>query len=315
MIVGILGPGGCGGTFLDWTVQYLGQDSKKLWIQLSPCRNHIKGTCEFDIVHNPLTGHNAHRHHKTHPTELSVKAVIDTFRNHPQFGVHTFYCVDSLAESKTPCFNDLIKQFPDVKFITYQFAKKHIDMIFCLQQEKISDARSRTQQLIMNQLASPLHTLPTWEQRELMSLYYPAAIADQTVNCVIHPAVNNFVLDFDTKVKSLDSKLPELLQYLEIEPKTEQLIKWQRIYSQWKTTNSIEFFDNLDLIINNIVTGTEHDLEQYQMSFAKEVVIASHLLYRHNLALKAYGKNILASNTKQWTEILEPNIYHKLIHV
>lgn len=317
MIIGILGPGGCGGTFLDWTLQYLsGQD--KIWnVNCGTSdRSYIVSQGNYELIDNPLKGKSAHNHVKTHPDENSVDTVIDILQQHTEFDLHSFYFTDSMKSSKTQTqYNQLISKHPTVKFITYNFSQRDIDIIFCFQLEKISVARLAMDRLIMTHSSIPLQQMPIWDQRELMSLYYPGSIKGQILVEEIKPAPNNYSIGFVDIIENLDTEIHNVFDYIGIEICKDRLQKWHKIYNEWKSRNNIDFYNNLDTIVLDIIKNTPHDLSQYNMSFAKEVVIANKLLYNHNLALKSYGKLDLSSNTQQWTEILEPNVYHNLQNI
>lgn len=315
MIVGILGPGGCGGTFLDWTLQYLSGQDKTLFVDcdLGLNRSNVVGQACHDLVLDPCRERTAHAHTKTHPNENSVDTVIDIFQKHTDFNLHTFYYVDSISQGRTQTeHNRLISKYPDIKFITYNFDEQDIDLIFCFQYEKIPIVNNLFEQTILSNSSVPLQQLPVWDKRELMSLYYPQTIRGQTTVEKILPVTNNHTIDFKNVFENLDTVIKNVFQYLNIDIHQDRWEDWKTIYNKWKSLNNLDFYQDINLIVQCILSNTPHDLSQYNMSFAKEIVIASKLLHNHNLALKAYGKSNLSQNTQQWTEILEPNTYHDL---
>lgn len=316
MIIGILGPGGCGGTFMDWTIQYLsGQQNSWVAFCGPTDLSNISNQFQAVIVEDPLFKTTSHRHQKTHPNNNSVDAVIDIFKSHPEYQVHSFYYVDSITDRTQTAYNQLYEYYPDVKFITYTFTNKDIDTIFCFQEEKMSPAKQRLDNILKINSTTPFSELPLWDQRELLSLYYPGEIHGQTMVEDLAVVDNNYQLKFDIMLNTLDQEIENMFQYLGLDICQERIDHWKNIYNQWKHNNNLEFFKDLDLIIKCILNNVEHDLSKYKMSFAKEVVIASHLLYKHNLALKSYQKNDLSQNTTQWSEIIEPNIYHDLSNI
>lgn len=315
MIVGILGPGGCGGTFLDWTIQYLSGQTHTWFVACgAPDRSHIVKQLAIDLTTNPLTNVNAHGHYKTHPNRHSVDSVIDAFNKHPEFKLSSFYFVDLLAPTDTQTnYNDLILRYPDVKFITYNFSESDVDLIFCLQHEK----RTQLMELALNKKKFSnsdveFQHMQIWDQRELLSLYYPEEIRGQTIVEIVKPAANNFSINFVDAIENLDVLVNDIFKYIGVEIVQERFEHWLQIYNNWKQYNSLHFFNDLDSIVQSILSNESRDLTQYNMSFAKEVVIASNLLYKHNLAIKSYNVTNLSDNTKQWAEILEPNVYHDL---
>lgn len=301
MIVGILGQNGCGGTFIDWTIQYLSGQTNTLYINCGlDNRSTILDQKKVPLIENPI----ALSHLKTHPSEYSVDDVIEIFREHTEFELNSFYFTNSPGKIRTKTeYNQLILTYSEVKFITYNFSINDVDAIFCFQNKKTAG---------MMHSKIPLDQMPKWDQRELMSLYYPKEIQAQITAEKILPSTNNFNLEFSTAIEKLDTVVERLFSYLGLAINKDRYSNWQQIYNSWKNNNSLNFFKELDTIVDAILNNKFHDLSQYNMSFAKEVVIASKLLYNHNLALRAYGKDNLSDNTQQWSDILEPNIYHNL---
>ena len=315
MIVGILGPGGCGGTFLDWTLQYLSGQTHT-WHIFCDYRTEQSRIIDQEcvpLVDNPIQGRTAHGHKKTHPDDLCIDPVIECFKQHTEFALNSFYFVDQFKSGKTQTeYNQLIAAHHDIKFITYKFTEADIDTVFCFQYEKTSVEKSNIDKKLMPHSGVPFGQLPIWDQRELLSLYYPLSIRGQILSETIAPYTNNFCLDFKVAIECVDVVINDLFQYLGISICKERWWQWKKIYNDWKTKNHTQFFKDLDLIIESIIYGNSFDLSKYNMSFAEETVIASNLLYKHNFGLKSYNKENLSRNTQQWTEILETNIYHDL---
>ena len=104
----------------------------------------------------------------------------------------------------------------------------------------------------------------------------------------------------------------DIFEFLELTVDKSRYPEWINVYHKWLEKNKTDFFYDLPEIINCIVNNTSMNLEGYDITFAKEVVIASKLLHNHNLALKFDSVTDLTSNTLQWHSILEENTYHNL---
>ena len=102
------------------------------------------------------------------------------------------------------------------------------------------------------------------------------------------------------------------MDFLSVKLAQDRWCAWTQVYQQWKTKNSLDFFADLDKIVDSILNGLSYDLAQYNMTFAKEVVLASKLLYNHNKALKSFSMAQMPTNTLDWYSILEENTYHDL---
>lgn len=317
MICGILGPTGCGGTFLDWSLHYLSGQSENLVIKCGTFkRGEIRTKFIQSITDNPLVRSTAHLHNKSHPNTDSLNEVIKQYSKVP-YPLNTFYYIDSMTRTQTQTYhNSIVNQYPDVKFITYKFKPHHVDWIFCLQYEKVLIMKRQfTREMFIQQINANIketNQMSVGELRELLSLYYPFCIKGQILNEELVAADNNYLLDFDRVCTSMPTVMDEIFEFLKLPISQSRYDQWNKIYSQWLEKNSFKFFLDLAFIVECIVQGKYLDLSEYSMSFAKEVVLASKLLYDHNLSLKFEGIQDLSSNTMQWNRILEPNVYHQL---
>jgi len=305
MIVGILGPGGCGGTFLDWSIQFLSGSTENLVVVPDrPNRGIFQQTHIQSISNNPLKGATAHGYKKTHPNIDLLPIVIDIFLT-SKYLLNTFYYVDDATQIN---YNNIIKTYPTVKFISYNFSQNHVDLIFYLQYEKIDNVVRSFNTLVGN---SSLN-LSTGELREILSLFYPGCIKGQMLNETLEDADNLYKIDFDSVWSNLDIVMFDIFEFLGLSIDKSRYPEWINVYHKWLEKNKTDFFYDLPEIVNCIVNNTSMNLEGYDITFAKEVVIASKLLYNHNLALKFDSVTDLTSNTLQWHSILEENTYHNL---
>ena len=314
MIVGILGSGGCGGTFLDWSLHYLSGNVENLVINLDKrMRTIITDQTIQAISNNPLHNKTAHGHKKTHPNNGSLKEIINRFRQNSEYNLHTFYYVDSmLPEQTATTHNTIVKDYTDIHFIDYTFEEADVNIIFCLQYEKIKKLIFNFTDAILQKTGKHVTDLPLWDQRELLSLYYPNCIRGQTLKEKKYISTNRFLLNFNDAFFNLPELMPCIFKFINKTINESKWNSWITIYKKWLTINNYEFYRDLNTIVNNIILNNNMSLVKYDITFAKEVVIASKLLYEHNLALKSYGVLTLADNTTQWSTILEKNIYHNL---
>lgn len=306
MIVGILGPAGCGGTFIDWSLRYLSGTSH--YLQVPYDRSIVCAAKLLEVSQNPLLGSTAHAHKKTSVNDSSLPFVLDQFRRH--LGLwHSFFYIDAMRpDQHATHYNEIVAAHPDIKFITFNFQPHHVHQLFVLQYEKVPNAAQRFAQ----QIGMSLRHLSTGAMREILSLYYPRCIQGQILNEELSQSERLYMIDFDSVWCDLDRVLPELFDWLPIAWDQSRADAWKTIYLEYQKRNQTKFFDCLPEIIENIISGRYQDLGPYNMTFAKEVVIASRLLYDHNLALKFEGIDDLSDNTTQWHDILEPNVYHVL---
>lgn len=316
MIVGLLGPGGCGGTFLDWSLYFL-SDQESRWFAdcAQPTRDNIVMQCSVPVDSNPLTTNTAHVHDKNHPNENSINDLISSLELHTEFPLNSFYYVDSLDRGTRSITNHnlVVAQHPAVKFINYVFDRSDTDVIFCFQMEKIKVMRELYLNIVSN--GQTIRDMPTWDRREFLSLYYPKCVEGQTMSEGAIDATNVYNFKFKTMIYSLETEIVQIFNWLGLPIDLEKFEVWKTVYRQWQANNRTAFFENLDDIVNCVIGGHNHDLTSYNLTFAKEVVLASKLLYKHNKTLKSYGVDALDKNTMQWTDILENNVYHNIMEL
>jgi hypothetical protein len=281
MIVGILGPNGCGSEFLDWSIQYLSGNTDNDY------NTHTCFACN---------------------DENSAHYAIEKFMNLDNTKLHSFCFADLLDWHKgTTEYSQMVLTYTNIKFIAYTFDSTDIDAIFCQQIEQGLELGNRK---IKEILSDP--EISTWDKRELIGLSYPAETKLELTSENIVSALNNFKIKFSLDAMNLDLVIGKLFEYLDLEIKQSRLEHWGQTYNKWKLGINLEFFDDLNFIIQSILNNVSHDLFKYNMSIAKEAIIVSKLLYNHNLELKAYGLDNLPQNTKQLAEILGPNLIHDL---
>ena len=321
MIVGSLGSGGCGGTFFDWTLHYLAGDSEHWTMQCDlnkrePNPEFLTATDAWarfasrnPVPDTPMLNNTAHGHKKTHPTQHTLSRVLEEFAKHNQDPLQTFYYFDNLEINQLQTIhNYIIKKYPEVKFIPFTFDSHARDVVFCMQLEKLP--------LIMDFYADSLRQqLPDrdpWTLREIFSLAYPKMLHGQTTAEVIYPHPNSHSIKFTDFFYQLPDHIVAIFDFLGLTIDQSRWANWLDVYHCYQKNNSIEFFQDLDKIVESIVNNYSLDLTKYNMTFAKEVVIAKELLYNYNYTLKAHGLDRIDTNTQAWHSILEPNSYHKI---
>lgn len=321
MIVGSLGSSGCGGTFFDWTLHYLAGDTEHWTMHcdlnkrdpnpafLTAADAWNQFASRNPIPDNPMRNNTAHGHSKTHPTQHTLPRVLDEFAKHNTDPLQTFYYFDNLEPKQVQTIhNYIIKQYPDIKFIPFTFDSRAKDIVFCMQLEKlplILDFYSDT-------LGKQLPDREPWTQREIFSLAYPKLLHGQTTAEIIYSHPNSHAIKFTDFFYHLPEHIGAIFDFLGLTIDQSRWENWLAVYNQYRQNNSIEFFQDLDKIVQAIVDNKPMDLTKYNMTFAKEIVIAKELLYNYNYALKAFGLERIEANTQFWHSILEPNTYHTI---
>lgn len=315
MIVGILGPAGCGGTFIDWSLHYLSGKTNNWVIECDQKGGTETKACIQQIVDNPLLSNaTAHGHKKCHPSNKLLPVVIDILKQQPLQDLYTFYHVEGMDKGQTETsYHQIINRYSDLKFINYEFQESDIDIIFGLQCEKLTLSAIHFDKLVPSEITTDyLEKLAPWDQRELLSLFYPKCIRGQTINEKKQTHTNSIAITGHNMFYSLPDVIDNIFEFLNLPMDLTKKSHWEEIYQHWKKGNDSNFYQDLNYIVDSIVNNRFLDLSQYNMTFVKEIIIASKLLYNYNLALRANGMSRIPLNTRAWHEILELNVYHNL---
>jgi hypothetical protein len=123
---------------------------------------------------------------------------------------------------------------------------------------------------------------------------------------------NTHVLDFDLYINNFENTVHDFISCIGLKVIDERIPHWRGIYKQWLNVVDINFFNDLSIIIENIVNHKSYSLKKYNMTLGKEIVLCKKLLFEHNIALKMSGIKKMPLDTKDWSSLLEENIYHDL---
>lgn len=321
MIVGSLGSSGCGGTFFDWTLHYLAGDSEHWTMHCDLNKRDpnpefltaedpwTKFASRNAVPDNPVLRNTAHGHSKTHPTRHTLPIVLREFNKHNTDPLQTFYYFDNLEPNQIQTIhNYIIKKYPDIKFIPFTFDSHARDIVFCMQLEKLPMILDFYSDILADQISDQ----DPWTRREILSLAYPKLLHGQTTAETIYSYPNSQSIQFTDFFYRLPEHIGAIFDFLGLTIDQSRWAHWLEVYQQYQENNSINFFKDLDKIVQAIVNNEAMDLAEYNITFAKEIVIAKELLYNYNYALKAYGLERIDTNTQAWHSILEPNTYHTI---
>jgi hypothetical protein len=309
-MIAILTDSGVGGTFLTWTIHYLAGDSeyfsvdKNSWVTLPV---------------DPLNGSNAHKFKPNQPTNLleferifnGLKAVSNQTIYFHRFYQDTDRAIDELV----PCASKTVLLALDPKDVLYQCRyqprnsvrqsiknpNKVIVGADAFYNEDVEVYFSESKSVFD---AANLHDV--WDRREFIALNFNP-FSTRYISEFIDPTADFFKLDAMEMWTTLDKKILELFNFLEIELCQSRLTNWQSIYNTWKQVHvpSINFINNFETIIENILVGQQFDLEQFNLDIQQEAAIQHALMYRHNLNLKTWQLTKF-TNTLQLHNLLEP---------
>jgi hypothetical protein len=302
-------PGGTGGTFLDWTINYL--TSKDLSRSYIDVKNSYAVHRDVEIVQNPLSFNTAHNHKKTHGVYSDFNKVWEVYNNELQTssGIFTAYMCDDMLDNRkkvtSGTSNRLIKQYPKIfKNILFSYTYKHIDTIFVWKCDRVGfDSEFSFRFPNCNN---------KWEEREECALYYPIMIRDLLLSEDCSDHNNTCIIDFNTYITNFDIIIDDVIKEIGLVLLDDRVDHWKNVYKQWLKSVDLLFINDISSIVADIVNGNSRNLTKYNMTFGKEIALYSNLLFEHNLSLMSYGYKKMPLNTKDWHNLLEKNIYHNL---
>lgn len=294
--INILVPGGTGGTFLNWSIQFLSNINNECVI-ITDDQTYSIGK----IPNNPLSIKDSHNFKKIHPRVHTFGIYFDSAERMLNNKLITYYTVDAmLDDSIITRYNELISAYQNVTHILFKFDIKHIDYVYSMQARILSKVLPKD----------------IWTHRELAMLSYHKMIYNQLLSENASELASKFsnviALDFDKYLFSMQDNIRHLMSSLELDIIEERYKQWCDVYNNWQKIIDIKFFEELPKIVDNIVNGISMDLTKYNITYGKECVIFKQLLFNYNMCLQADGIIHMPNNTYEWHALLEPNIYHNI---
>jgi hypothetical protein len=219
-IIGILGPGGEGGTFLDWSLHYLSGENNHHCILVDRDKHVITGRFQHTIVDNPITllG-NAHLHLKTHPTERTFLMCAKIFEriNDANTKLKTMYIVPTDHwYSEGNGYRDFVKSTvsnsTEMKFIQFY----HPDEM-------------------LHELTQRIHTkIPDFSlDVNIITQHVSIACSEDRGNKIIN-LPNVYSIDIKKMFYDLDSEIHKIFTWLDISIDQSRYSNWLTVYKQWQ---------------------------------------------------------------------------------
>jgi hypothetical protein len=285
-VINLIMPGGAGGTFFDWTIHYLTSPT----LTRSYVSRDFNIHNDISVVHNPLTHNNAHRHYRTDLGTGNFDRVMQLYYLNNRRDIFTVYSVPGPTTQHVTIDDD------NVFNILFEFDKSHIDIIFAWQYNR------------MKLLQFSEYNI--WDKREKWALYYPKMVKNQ-LNVTVD-AKHTLIVNFNKFINHFDVVIVDILSNIGLHVLDERMENWLLVYKQWREIINVKFFDDVDMIINNILFKRNYDLTQYNISTGDEIVLIRNLIFDHNLSIRGEGIEHMPTNTYNWFNLLEENIYHNI---
>jgi hypothetical protein len=217
MIVGIFGPGGEGGTFLDWSLHYLVGDTYIKWIHVDRLSKTILRVEDKKILKNPLkTNGTAHLHDKSHPTADLIQQCLDKFNSidDDNIKLHTLYIVPGRASyqkgSYTTTAAEIAETYTKMKLIHFIFSDIFNEDLV----QRISTKVPR----------------PPQDVEHIRNAVKKESFND---NKIVNKS-NVYPLKIDNMFYNLDSEIYKIFDWLSLSIISDNYNSWLDVYKQWQ---------------------------------------------------------------------------------
>jgi hypothetical protein len=300
-----------GGTFLTWSIYYLSGRTSYF------SARHDKSV---EVCHNPLSGKNAHNFVPNQPNRYDEFANIfqKTLEHNEYLYMHqlihgTEYAVAEVCKNAE-------------KIIILSLRPEHV-LYRCgytpranswhgYSGKKLTDPDSIYEDFTeyffkeSKQLWAQEKLNNIWDKREFIALNFNLFKLSSILDYINTPT-KYYQIDALDVWTNFDQHINKLFSYLDIPVDQNRLENWMSVYSIWKNnhTKRLNFVNNFELIIDNIINNTHMDLETFDLDLVQEAAIQQVLIYKHNLNLKTWQLTKFPNNTQELHKLLEPNIH------
>jgi hypothetical protein len=221
-IVGIIGPGGEGGTFLDWSLHYLIENKSTKLVLVDRIKNTVHGIINNHICDNPLTmAGNAHKHKKTHPTDSTIQQCIDLLKTADGSKIYTMYIVPSnesynKLQTYKNFVNHSITKYADLKFIQLYYTPEIIEDLIHRVSTKIPEKNESIQDI---------------QGRVRQASIDTTKIIDDT---------NVYSLSIKDMFYNLDTEIYKILSWLNLTVNNDRYDSWLAVYREWQQAQNFK---------------------------------------------------------------------------
>lgn len=307
-IINLFSTGGSGATFLSWTIYYL--TSPVLQMRHLPAGSFSNANSKYtletsDIVNNPLSTSNlnSHKHRPILITTTQLADVIAMLHSKGAtkelFVLYSVFNNESFVNRTQTDYKTIIRQNPKIaKNVMFKYTECDIDTVYMwkFDREKVIDG-------------TKLQHLDVWDRRELLSLEYTQSVFNQTMAEDCSSCSEVVFLNFSEYINYFDQTVFKFITSIGLSVIDSRVDSWKVAYKKWQQLVDVNFINDLDLIVNNIITNKPHDLTIYNMTLSKEIILCKRLLFNYSLQPRMFGITNMPLNTSQWYSMLEPSIH------
>ena len=336
-------PTSLGCTFVDWSIQFLSNQSEyysieeNQWIPLS---------------HNPLIKINAHGHKRNlalgfensclYIAELrrkKFKGVMSlySFPVHPQIAKkHLEIDIKNMSpgdqwknihQYQLQDYNQLLEYCGNSQDIKMIYVAPNPQSILYYRNSRSSD--SRPSSFLQSAFISSeeirqeedsffySHSIQQWKNNKLNNIW---DIRERLALCT-RPFTSlslkynqlNFKnphlwIDCHELWHSGEHAIKKIMNYADLPISVARFNNWIKVYKEWQKLHIdiLEFSWQVDHIVDSIINNWHYNID---LTFDQEVIIQHCLIYKHGLNLKTWQLEKFPTNTKKLHQLLEPNIH------
>jgi hypothetical protein len=301
-----------GGTFLTWTIYYLSGRTS----YFSARHNKVIEVCD-----NPLSDKNAHNFLPNQPCSHDEFANIfhKTLEHNEHLYMHQLRHGTEDAVAKV-CENAekiiILSLRPEHVLYRCGYAPRATARPGWNSEKNLSDPDSIYEDFTeyffkeSKQLWAQEGLNNVWDKREFIALNFDP-FKNSSILDYINTSTACHQIDALDAWTNLDQHIDRLFSYLDIPVDQKRVENWTSVYNVWKNnhTKRLNFVNNFELIIDNIINNIHMDLETFDLDLAQEAAIQHVLIYKHNLNLKTWQLTKFPNTTQELHKLLEPNIH------
>ena len=319
-LVSIITDPAIGGTFLSWSLEYLAGHTNSY------------STAEktyLPLVDNPVQEHNSH---VFRPNQFcksrDVIEAIDELSNLPnkhdrKIEVMYMHSVNYYSDKHKDWFISLNAVLDSERPVILVRTPKPYVLYHGLNEKRafkgMGTGKVSTQEKNINvffkdakRTWDELNLTNIYDNREFIALNFRPFDFDEQANLVdtLHNKDNVLNLLAIDVWQNLDNTIYDIMNYIQVDIKSDRYALWLDVYNQWKTlhTKRVMWCWYYDQIIEYILNGYSMDLTRFDLDIYQEATIQHTMMFKYNLNFKTFELNKF-TNTKQLHDLLEPNIH------
>jgi len=307
-----------GGSFLSWSIPYLGGQSTYFNTEINRW---------LPLVANPVTKNkNAHNHWANFFNKLDgMSQIVDILKSTDSQYPHVLYYHPSATQTTNDEVDFLLSNSD--KSVVLSMDKNYgLYMSNMSRREGGVPSHFKPSRMLTNdedifddflnyffsdskEVFSNLNNV--WDKREFIALNY--RMDSKPVTAYLNNVEQDrsyFRLNCFDMYTTFDTSVYKLFEYLELEINNDRYKEWVTVYHTWKKHHykRLRFMWYVDEIVDDILYNRPRNLIDFDLDLLQEAIIQQKLIKTYNLNLKNWQLERF-TNTQQLHSLLEPNIH------